>query len=114
MLPAASTATMPTVYWPGSISGGSVMARSMAELQSLPKITRTLAEAGYWISPKPIDAGLILFNALDAQHHFEKPVTFQRLESWQGFSAQRSILSSLAITMVLFALSAYEFKATDY
>ena len=76
--------------------------------------TLALAEAAYWISPKPIDAGLILFNALDAQHHFEKPVVFKLLESGPGFSPALSILSSLVITGVLLALSAYEFDKTDY
>jgi hypothetical protein len=68
----------------------------------------------YWISPKPIDAGLILFNALDAQHHFEKPVVFSLLESGQAFSPCLSILSSLVLTGVLLALATYEFNATDY
>jgi ABC-type transport system involved in multi-copper enzyme maturation permease subunit len=93
---------------------GTVMARSPSESQYLPAFTRTLTEAAYWISPKPIDAGLMLFNALNAQHHFEKPVIFQLLESGPGFSPLLSILSSLAIAGVLLALSIYEFNATDY
>jgi ABC-type transport system involved in multi-copper enzyme maturation permease subunit len=93
---------------------GRVMARSVAESHSVPSSTLALAEAAYWIAPKPIDAGLILFNTLDAQHHFEKPEVFKLLESGQAFSPQWSILSSLVITAVLLALSAYEFKAKDY
>jgi ABC-type transport system involved in multi-copper enzyme maturation permease subunit len=96
------------------INYGAVMARGSSELQSLPSSTRVLVEAGYWISPKPIDAGLLLFDALDAHHHFEKPVVFQLVESGQSFSPLLSILSSLAITGVLLALSTYELNATDY
>jgi ABC-type transport system involved in multi-copper enzyme maturation permease subunit len=100
------------VSW--GINYGTVTARTMPEPQYLPAFTHTLAEAAYWISPKPIDAGLILFNALDAQHHFEEPSIFKLIESGQGFSPELSILSSLLIAVVLLALSAYEFNATDY
>ena len=65
------------------INYGCVMARGSLEAQYLPAGTLALTEAAYWISPKPIDAGLILFNALDAQRHFEKPAVFNLLESGQ-------------------------------
>jgi ABC-type transport system involved in multi-copper enzyme maturation permease subunit len=96
------------------INHGCVMTRGALESQYLPAGTRTLAEVAYWVFPKPIDAGLILFNALNAGHHFEKPVVFKLLESGRGFSPQLSILSSLALTFVLLALSTYEFNAKDY
>jgi ABC-type transport system involved in multi-copper enzyme maturation permease subunit len=96
------------------INHGCVMARGALERQYLPAGTRTLAEAAYSIFPKPIDAGLILFNALNAENHFEKPAVFKLLESGGGFSPHLSILSSLALTMVLLALSTYEFNAKDY
>jgi hypothetical protein len=73
-----------------------------------------LTEAAYWISPKPIDGGLILFNVLDAQRHFEKPLAFNLLESGRVFSPFLSILSSLVLTGVLLALSIYELNAKDY
>ena len=79
-----------------------------------PPGTLALAEAAYWISPKPIDAGLILFNALDADHHFEKPLVFKLLESAPRFSPHLSILSSLVLTCVLLALSTHEFNTRDY
>ena len=76
--------------------------------------TLVLADAAYWISPKPIDAGLILFNSLGAERNFEKPAVFKLVESDRGFSWRMSVLSSLLITAVLLALSIHEFKATDY
>jgi hypothetical protein len=90
------------------------MACGLPETHYLPTLTLALAQVAYWIFPKPIDAGLILFNALDAHHHFDKPWVFRLLESGQGFSPQLSILSSLAITALLLALSAHELDATDY
>jgi ABC-type transport system involved in multi-copper enzyme maturation permease subunit len=94
------------------INYGSIMARSMPE--SLPPFTRFLSDAAYWISPKPIDANLILSNTLQAERHFVTPEVFKLLESWQAFSPQMSILSSLVITVVLLALSVHELNATDY
>jgi ABC-type transport system involved in multi-copper enzyme maturation permease subunit len=96
------------------INYGTLMTRNLSEAEALPPVTLALSNAAYWVSPKPIDAGLILFNALDALHHFEKPAAFKLLESGQGFSPLLSIVSSLLITGVLLALSTYEFKATDY
>jgi hypothetical protein len=58
--------------------------------------------------------GLILFNALDAHHHFEKPVVFKLLESGSSFSPLLSILSSLVMTGLVLALSTYEFHEKDY
>lgn len=92
----------------------SMTTRTMAEYQALPPISRTLTQAGYWISPKPIDAALIFFNALDAKSHFSKPDIFARLEAGHAFSPLASILSSLVITVILLTVSAYEFRATDY
>jgi len=96
------------------INYGSVMARGMIDPQYLPPFTIALTETAYWIFPKPIDAGLILFNTLDAHHHFAKPAVFRLLESWQAFSPPLSILSSLVATGALLGLSAHELNGTDY
>ncbi len=96
------------------INYASVMARALPGHQSLPARTLTLADAAYWVSPKPVDAALILFDAMDARHHFEKPAVFTLLESRPSYSPRASILSSLALCGVLLALAAYEFNATDY
>ncbi len=96
------------------INYGRVMARGLSESRDLPPLTSGLVETAYAIFPKPIDSGLILFNALDAGHHFEKPVLFTLLESGGAFSPHLSILSSLALTGALLALSAHEFRAKDY
>ena len=96
------------------INYGSVMAHNAEEREYLPTSTVALADVGYGLFPKPIDAGLTLFNALDAQHHFEKPGVFQRLESRRGFSPVWSILSSLVITGVLLGVSMHELESTDY
>ncbi|HZW30356.1 MAG TPA: transcriptional regulator [Isosphaeraceae bacterium] len=104
------------LYWllAWGINCGSVMARGLPGPEYVPSFALALADAAYWISPKPIDAQLILFNILRAEHHFERPVIFKLLESGCGFSPHLSILSSLGITGVLLALSAFEFDRADY
>jgi ABC-type transport system involved in multi-copper enzyme maturation permease subunit len=96
------------------INYGSVMARGVAEAQYLPPFTHALTEAAYWFFPKPIDVGLILYSALDAQSHFEKPLVFRLLESGGAFSPQLSIVSSLVIAGLLLAIAVHEFNAADY
>jgi hypothetical protein len=96
------------------VNYGTTVVRGMYGTHYVPPAMRMLAELAYWVSPKPIDVGLILFNALDAQHHFEKPTVFKLLEARPGFSPQLSILSSLAITSMLLMLSAHELNAKDY
>jgi ABC-type transport system involved in multi-copper enzyme maturation permease subunit len=93
---------------------GSVMAHHMPKEHALPPATLKLADAAYWLFPKPIDAGLILFNAVDARHDFDKPNVFRLLESGSGFSPRLSILSQLLFTGLVLALAAYEFEETDY
>ena len=93
---------------------GSVLVRSLPEGQALPPVTTVLTDAAYWASPKPIDAGVMLWSALDAHQHFDKPSAFKLLESWPGYSPLLSILSSLVIAAGLLALSAHELRATDY
>ncbi len=96
------------------VNYGGVMVREMPNSQTLPSSTAALALAAYWITPKPLDAGLILFNALNAQEHFEKPSVYKLVESGPAFSPQASILSSLVMTAVLLALATHEFDTQDY
>ena len=65
----------------------------------------------FWLSS---GFSLILFNALNAKEHFEKPSVFKLVESGQEFSPQLSILSSLVMTGALLALSTHEFRTADY
>jgi ABC-type transport system involved in multi-copper enzyme maturation permease subunit len=97
-----------------AINYGVILTRGVPEPQYLLPSTIGLTELAYWIFPKPIDAGLILFNALDAANHFQKPEVFRLLETGHVFSAKLSILSSLLFTGVALAISAHQLEATDY
>ena len=96
------------------INHGRVMARGLPEYRHLTPFTLAAAEAAYTIYPKPIDAGLILFNALDARHHFDMPLIFKLTDSVPSYSPLLSIISTLVIAGVLLGLSAHEFNAADY
>ncbi len=93
---------------------GVVMARGLRDPQYLPAATVRLSELAYWISPKPIDAGLMLFNALGAGNHFAKPEIFRLLESGRVFSPELSILSSVLFAVVLLGVAAHQLEGTDY
>lgn len=96
------------------VNYAAVMARDTTDVRDIPISSRSLAQASYWIAPKPIDHGLIFFNALDSPSHFEKPVVFRQLEAWPAYSPVASILSSLGVGLVLLAVSCREFRAADY
>ncbi len=104
------------VFWlvAWGVNYGCLAARGMAESGDLPSATLPLTETAYWVSPKPLDAGAILFDALGARRHFEKPAAFRLADSGDGISPQLSVLSSLLIAAVLLALSAHEFNAAEY
>lgn len=104
------------LYWllAWGINYGRIMAHGVHAHRALSPVTRMLVEGAYWLFPKPIDSGLILFNSVDARQHFEKPVTFILLESGRGFAPHLSLLSSLALTAGLLILAAYELDFVDY
>ena len=68
-----------------AINYGRIMTRRAPLSEYVSSLTAALANVAYWIFPKPIDSGVILFNVLDAQHHFEKPFVFTLVESGQTF-----------------------------
>jgi len=73
-----------------------------------------LVEGGYWVLPKPADLGLILFDALDAGHHFGKGVALQNVQARGDFHPELSILSSLVFTVAMLYVAGRQFVTTDY
>ncbi|MGA2620543.1 MAG: ABC transporter permease subunit [Thermoguttaceae bacterium] len=68
-----------------------------------------LAEAGYWLLPKPIDLGRLLFDALGAGTDF-RPV----LNSTDTLSLGLSVLTSLAFTVLVLFAAARHWTRMDY
>jgi hypothetical protein len=96
------------------INYGTIMVRALPNGQLLSSTGRALSDFAYWIMPKPIDFGFILFQVLDARAHFAKPSIFEQLETTGSFDPILSCVSSLLITGVFLALSVRELNQTDY
>jgi hypothetical protein len=73
-----------------------------------------LADAGYWMLPKPADIGMLLFGALDAGQYFRSLFDPVSLAQAGFFSLELSILTSLAFMAYLLVAAARQFAATDY
>lgn len=68
-----------------------------------------LAEIGYWLFPKPVDLGQLLFGALGAKAHF-RPV----LDSAPLTSLALSVVTSLLFTAYVLLTAGLQFGRTDY
>jgi ABC-type transport system involved in multi-copper enzyme maturation permease subunit len=68
-----------------------------------------LAEAGYWILPKPADLGMLVYEALDAKSYFAPLLSEPGIMSFW-----LSVVTSLAFTGYLLVASAKQFATTDY
>jgi len=84
------------------------------ELHATGGVLGFFVEAGYWIMPKPADMGMVLFDAMSAGDYFGRVLDVNRLEKMGGFHPELSIITSLVFTAVLLAISAREFRKTDY
>jgi ABC-type transport system involved in multi-copper enzyme maturation permease subunit len=73
-----------------------------------------LAEAGYWIFPKPADIGMILFNLLEAGGSFRAPTELVKVQELGAFYPELSLVTSLVFAIVLTAVAAHQLSATDY
>ncbi len=73
-----------------------------------------LVEAGYWILPKPADMGILLYDILQAGHHFGKDMTFQMVQNQGKFYADASLLSSLTFAALMLYVAGKQFVAIDY
>jgi len=87
---------------------------SLPEMEAATGSLRFLAEAGYWLLPKPADLGLILFDALQAGNHFGKMPPFQTVQSQGAFHPELSVLTSFLFTGIILSAAAWRFLTTDY
>ena len=84
------------------------------EVQQLPGSLAWLLEGGYWLLPKPADLGVLLFDALDAGHHFGQGLAMQNVQARGDFHPEWSVLSSLAFTAAMLYVAGRQFVTTDY
>jgi len=77
-------------------------------------LLKGLVEVGYWILPKPMDLGIILHKALDAQGTFGSMPELQKVQEMGAFYPDLSILSCLAFAVCMIVVSARQLSDTDY
>jgi ABC-type transport system involved in multi-copper enzyme maturation permease subunit len=83
------------------------------DLGVMSPLLRGMVEVGYWVFPKPLDQSLMLFDALRASHHLPTMAVHAIVEH-SSFSAEASVLSSLATTVVILFAAARQFVKMDY
>lgn len=74
----------------------------------------TLAEAGYWLLPKPADLGMVLYDALEAADSFGQIGAFQIVQSHGDFHPWPSLAASLAFMLVVLLAASRQFATLDY
>ena len=77
-------------------------------------VLRGLAEAGYWILPKPVDLGTILHRVLDATSSFRSLSELQRVQELGAFYPGLSLVTSLLFASVMIVVASRQLAATDY
>ncbi len=75
---------------------------------------RYLAEAGYWILPKPVDLGMILHGILDAGKSFRSLSELQKVQELGAFYPELSLVTSLLFAIVMIVVAARQLSATNY
>jgi hypothetical protein len=93
---------------------GRHLVAGLPDLQHLPGTLSWVVEGGYWALPKPADLSLILFDAMDAGHHFGKGLALQNVQAHGHFHPAWSVLSSLAFTVAMLYVAGRQFVTTDY
>ena len=86
---------------------------ALSDSETMPSSATWLAEAGYWVLPKPVDMVFLLRNALHAEKAFSM-ADFQAVQSQGAFHPELSILTSLLFAAVFLALAVRQFVTTDY
>jgi hypothetical protein len=79
-----------------------------------PGAASPLAEAGYWVLPKPADCLLLLDDALESDRHFGQPAELGEAVRGRAFSPELSLLTSLVFSAALVGLAGWRFVNQDY
>ena len=87
---------------------------SGAEVPGLTPLAGTLADVGYWVLPKPLDLGGILFDALRAGDHAAAVPELAAAQARGDFHPELAVLTSLLFAAGLLGIAAHEFRTQDY
>lgn len=73
-----------------------------------------LMEVGYWTLPKPLDMSGVFFDAMQAKNYSTPVPQLSAVQAKGLFHPELSLCASLLFSLVLLAISAHEFRKTDY
>lgn len=102
------------VFWImcwGMNYGHHTLVTAQSDVNGNHQVIRGLADVCYWIMPKPVDMGMMLRSAVDAN---QADPQLKRYVEIGAFNPAVSILSSLAFVAAMVALSAQQLKAKEY
>ncbi len=85
-----------------------------SDMPPLHPVLRGLAEAGYWILPKPVDLGMMLHRVLDAADSFRPLSELQKVQELGAFCPELSLVTSLVFAIVMIVVAARQLSATAY
>jgi hypothetical protein len=71
-------------------------------------------EWGYWLLPKPVDFGMMLFDSLEAGDAFGRPQVLDAVQELGAYHPALAVLSSLGFATAMFLVAANHFASTDY
>ncbi|MFL5341751.1 MAG: ABC transporter permease [Gemmataceae bacterium] len=84
------------------------------DLEQFTTASRVLAEAGYWLLPKPADLCVVQYNALSTEPVQSVVSDFGRVEDKGAFHPALSIVASLLFPLLTLVISGYELESADY
>jgi ABC-type transport system involved in multi-copper enzyme maturation permease subunit len=84
------------------------------EVKGVAPASSLLVETGYWVLPKPLDMSGVFFDAMQAQNYSTPVPQLSAVKARGRFHPELSVCASLAFSLVLLAISAFEFRKTDY
>lgn len=85
-----------------------------SDMPQLNPVLRGLAEAGYWILPKPVDQGMILHRILDAGDSLRSLSELQKVQELGAFHPELSLVTSLLFPIVMLVVAARQLSTTNY
>jgi hypothetical protein len=80
----------------------------------LPTALTGMAEAAYWLLPKPADLGIVLERALDAGNQLGTVPAFEAVEKMGAFYPELSVLTSLLFAAGMLVVAARHLATLDY
>ncbi|MBS0210651.1 MAG: transcriptional regulator [Planctomycetes bacterium] len=90
------------------------LAAHVAPESSVTRQLTWLADASYWLMPKPADLSMVLFNALDAAQFYHQPFDPAALSQVGFFSIAASVATSVVATAYFLIAASRQWSTADY